>query len=406
MLPIWKGSSENKGNKRQDGSAARFVLFALSFRPFFLLAGIFAVALIALWAPAFTGNYNLETYYGMIGWHSHEMIFGYTIAVVAGFLLTAVRNWTGIDTPTGAPLAALSALWLIGRIAPFFPNELPIWLIALSDLAFLPALAAAITVPLLRSGQKRNLIFLPLLAGLFLADLLVHLASFGFDIRIGRAGTFLGLDLIVLLIVIMGGRVIPFFTERRLAGVKPRRWRSVEWFSISTVIAFLLAELWAPDSWLSGILAMLAALSNGVRLGGWYTRKFWPVPLLWVLHVGYAWIVVGFFLRALGAAGWVPSQFTVHAFTVGGVGVLTLGMMARVSLGHTGRPLKVTISMVVAFVLINLAAAARGVLPIFFPEWFPQLIIVSAILWILSFLIFLFIYTPILVSPRMDGLPG
>ncbi len=385
---------------------AGFVLFALGFRPFFLLAGLFAVFLIALWAPAFVENYHLVTYYGTIGWHSHEMIFGYTIAVVSGFLLTAVRNWTEIQTPSGAPLAVLSALWLAGRIAPFFPNELPAWLIALSDLVFLPALAFAIAVPLLRSGQKRNLIFLPLVAALVVANLLTHLPSFGFDKEIGRAGIFFGLNLIVLLIVIMGGRVIPFFTERALSGVKPRKWHAVEWLSIFTVIAYLLVELWFPNSSSSGVLAILAALSNGVRLWGWYTRKFWSVPLLWVLHAGYAWLVVGFFVKALGAAEWIPSQFTVHAFTVGGIGVLTMGMMARVSLGHTGRALKVGPAMTAAFVLINLAALTRGLLPIIFYQWFSQLILGSSILWVLAFLIFLFIYTPILVSPRIDARPG
>ena len=350
MLPIFKESSQNNRDKRQNGSTAGFVLFALGFRPFFLLAGIFAVGLVALWAAVFVGNYNLVTYYGMIGWHSHEMIFGYTIAVISGFLLTAVRNWTEIDTPKGAPLASLSALWLIGRILPFFPNDLPAWLIALADLAFLPAVGVAVAIPLLRSGQKRNLIFLPLLAGLALANLLMHLASVGFAEEMGRAGAFLGLDLIVLLIVIMGGRVIPFFTERALPGVTPARWPLVEWLSISAVIAFSIVEVWLPYSLLAGVLAALAAAGNGVRLGGWYTKRFWSVPLLWVLHVGYAWIVVGFLVKALGAADLIASQFTIHAFTVGGIGVLTLGMMARVSLGHTGRPLKVSAAMALAFV--------------------------------------------------------
>ncbi len=403
MSPTLKDSSRDK---RPSAAPAGFALFALGFRPFFLMAGTFAALLMAIWAPAFVANLNLVNYYGMSGWHSHEMIFGYTTAVIAGFLLTAVRNWTEMETPKGLPLAALTALWLIGRILPFFPGALPRWLIALADLAFLPALAVFLAIPLLRSGQKRNLFFLPLLGALALADLLVHLELFGVANGSARAGIFLGLDLIVLLIVIMAGRVIPFFTERALAGVSPRRWQSVEWFSISTVIAFLIAELLVPDSLLSGVLAAMAGVGNGVRLAGWYTKRFWSVPLLWVLHLGYAWVVVGFCVKALGAAGLVASQFTVHAFTVGGIGVLTLGMMARVSLGHAGRPLKVAIPTVFAFALINLAAAIRGVLPIFFPQWFSQLIAISGSLWILSFLIFLFIYTPILISPRIDGRPG
>ncbi|MEK6562627.1 MAG: NnrS family protein [Candidatus Binatota bacterium] len=383
-----------------------FTLFALGFRPFFLMAGIFAVILMALWAGAFVTNRPLTTYYGMTGWHSHEMIFGYACAVIAGFLLTAVRNWTGMETAKGPPLAGLSALWLAGRIMPFFPGALPSWLIALVDLLFLPALALSLAIPLVRGGQKRNLFFIPLLGAFALADLLVHLELFGFAYGSARAGNFLALDLIILLIVIMGGRVIPFFTERALSGVSPRKWQWLEWSSIASVIAFMLAELFLPGSIPAGVMAGLAAASNGLRLAGWYTKRFWAVPLLWVLHLGYAWVVVGFCLKTLAVLDLVPPQLTLHAFTVGGIGVLTLGMMARVSLGHTGRPLKAARPVAFAFALINLAAVLRGIVPIIFPYWFLQLVALSGGLWILSFLIFVVIYTPILISPRVDGLPG
>ncbi len=381
-------------------------LFALGFRPFFLMAGIFAVILMALWAGAFVTNRPLTTYYGMTGWHSHEMIFGYACAVIAGFLLTAVKNWTGMETAKGPPLAGLSALWLAGRIMPFFPGGLPPWLIALVDFLFLPALAFSLAIPLVRGGQKRNLFFIPLLSAFALADLLVHLELCGFAYGSARAGNFLALDLIILLIVIMGGRVIPFFTERALSGVSPKRWRWIEWSSIASVIAFMLAELFLPGSIPAGVMAGLAAASNGLRLAGWYTKRFWAVPLLWVLHLAYAWVVVGFCLKALAALDLVSPQLTLHAFTVGGIGVLTLGMMARVSLGHTGRPLKAARPAVFAFALINLAAVLRGIVPIIFPYWFLQLVALSGGLWILSFLIFVVIYTPILISPRVDGLPG
>ena len=380
-----------------------FALFALGFRPFFLLAAIFAVVLIAIWAGAFVINRPLTTYYGMTGWHSHEMIFGYACAVIAGFLLTAVRNWTGMETAKGPPLAGLSALWLAGRIMPFFPGGLPPWLIALVDLLFLPALALSLAIPLVRGGQKRNLFFIPLLGAFALADLLVHLELFGFAYGSARAGNFLALDLIILLIVIMGGRVIPFFTERALSGVSPRKWQWLEWSSIASVIAFMLAELFLPGSIPAGVMAGLAAASNGLRLAGWYTKRFWAVPLLWVLHLGYAWVVVGFCLKTLAVLDLVPPQLTLHAFTVGGIGVLTLGMMARVSLGHTGRSLKAAGPVAFAFALINLAAVLRGIVPIIFPYWLLQLAALSGGLWILSFLIFVVIYTPILISPRVDG---
>ena len=381
-------------------------LFALGFRPFFLMAGFFAVILMALWSTAFVTNHALATYYGMVGWHSHEMIFGYASAVIAGFLLTAAGNWTGIRTTSEAPLAGLSALWLAGRIMPFFPTAIPLWLTALVDFLFFPALTVFLAIPLIRSRQRRNLFFIPLLGAFALANLLVHLEVTGFAEGFARPGIFLGLDLIILLIVIMGGRVIPFFTERALSGVSPKRRPWVEWLSVASVIVFMLAELFLPVSILLAVTAGLAAASNALRLSGWYTERFWSVPILWVLHLGYAWIVAGFCLKTLAAVGWVPPQLTIHAFTVGGIGVLTLGMMARVSLGHTGRPLKASRSMALAFILINLAAVARGIAPIFLLNWLPQLVALSGGLWILSFAIFLEVYVPILISPRIDGRPG
>ena len=381
------------------------VIFALGFRPFFLLAGWLAILLMAFWVPVFVGGVASDIYYAQIDWHSHEMIFGYTVAVIAGFLLTAVRNWANTPTPSGLPLAGMGALWLIARILPILVAIFPRWLIAAADLAFLPTFAIGIAVPLLKNNEKQNLIFLPLLAVLWSADLLVHADVLGLAPNLARKGVFLGLDVIILVIVIMGGRVIPFFTERALSVVL-KRWRIVEWLSPVSVILFLVAELFRPDSVTSASLAALAACANGARLAGWYTPRYWRVPLLWVLHLGYGWIVVGFYLKAGTALGLVPPQFTIHAFTVGGIGVLTLGMMARVSLGHTGRPLKVGAAMTTAFVLINLAAVGRGLLPPFFPQFFSQLIVASGVFWIAAFTIFIIVYTPILIQPRVDGRPG
>ena len=381
------------------------VIFALGFRPFFLLAGWLAILLMAFWVPVFVGGVASDIYYAQIDWHSHEMIFGYTVAVIAGFLLTAVRNWTNTPTPSGLPLAEMGALWLVARILPIFVAIFPRWLIAAADLAFLPTFAIGIAVPLLKNNEKQNLIFLPLLAVLWSADLLVHADVLGLAPNLARKGVFLGLDVIILVIVIMGGRVIPFFTERALSVVL-KRWRIVEWLSPVSVILFLVAELFRPDSVTSASLAALAACANGARLAGWYTPRYWRVPLLWVLHLGYGWIILGFYLKAGTALGLVPPQFTIHAFTVGGIGVLTLGMMARVSLGHTGRPLKVGAAMTSAFVLINLAAVGRGLLPLFFPQFFLQLIVASGAFWIAAFTIFIIVYTPILIQPRVDGRPG
>jgi uncharacterized protein involved in response to NO len=300
----------------------------------------------------------------------------------------------------------MAGLWLLARILPFFSHLFSGWLIAVVDLAFLPVVAVGIGVPLARTGERRNLIFLPLLAGLWTAGFLVHAELLGVAPNLARKGIFLGLNLIVLLIVIMGGRVIPFFTERALSGAVMKRWTMIEWLSPLSVILFLLAELFLPESLLAAGFAALAACANGIRFSGWYTPRYWRVPLLWVLHLGYGWIVVGFVLKVGAALGVVPHQFTIHAFTVGGIGVLTLGMMARVTLGHTGRPLKVGSAMIAAFALVNLAALTRGVLPILHPQWFSQLIIASGVLWIAAYCIFVVIYTPMLIQPRIDARPG
>lgn len=381
-------------------------VFTLGFRPFFLLAGLFAIFLVGIWVPTFLSGFAFETHYGQILWHGHEMIFGYTSAVIAGFLLTAVRNWTGQPTPSGAMLAGMAGLWLLGRILPYFPAAVPHGWMALVDMAFLPAVAVAIGAPLVRSGEKRNLLFLPLLGAFWAANGLVHAELLGGPLHWARSGMFLGVNLVVLLIVIMGGRVIPFFTERALAGAVMKRWAAVEWLAPASALLFLLAEIFAPDSLWSAEFAALAACANGVRMAGWYNSGYWRVPLLWVLHVGYAWVVAGFVLKAIAALDLVPHQFTIHTFTVGGIGVLTLGMMARVSLGHTGRPLAVGPAMAAAFVLINLAAVGRGLGPAFFPQWFSPLIVASGVLWVTAFLIFVILYTPILIRPRSDGRPG
>jgi len=381
-------------------------LFALGFRPFFLLSSLFAIVSIALWVPTFVGWLSLNSYYGQIGWHSHEMIFGYTAAVIAGFLLTSVRNWTERVTARGWTLAALALLWCLGRILPFFPSVLPPVVIALVDLCFLPALAVGIGVPLVRRGERRNLLFLPLIAAFWMANLLVHLAILGVMANLAHQAVVLGLDLVVLLIVIMGGRVIPFFTERALQGVLIKRWRAIEWLAPISVIAFTIAEFFFIDARIAGVCAGVAVIANGMRLGGWYTRRLGRLPLLWVLHLGYGWIVVGFLLKAGSALALIPPQFTLHAFSAGGIGVLTLGMMARVSLGHTARPLKVGTGMAIAFAAVNLAALTRGLLPILHPQWLLEFVILAGVLWVTAFAIFTVVYAPILLQPRLDGRPG
>jgi len=391
---------------RNAAGARPLPLLALAFRPFFLAAGLAAIALVLAWIAAYAGAGPLRNYYGAIVWHAHEMLFGYAVAVLGGFLLTAAGNWTGVPTARGAALLALLLLWLAGRVAPLFPAALPGWVIAVVDLALLPALTVAVALPISRVRQTRNMVFVGLLAALALANLLVHLESLGLRPGMARLGLYGAAYTFVLLIVVMGGRVIPFFTERGLEGVQSRRYRPVEWAAPASVVAVALCDLFLSGSRLLVALSVLAALVHIVRLAGWYTSRYWSAPLLWVLHLGYAWIAVGFALRALAALGFASPTLALHAFTAGAIGVLTLGMMARVALGHTGRPLRVGPGIAVAFALVNLAAVVRVLLPLSLPGLYVPLIVASGVLWCAAFVIFVAEYAPVLLRPRIDGKPG
>lgn len=382
-----------------------FSLFALGFRPFFFLAALLSPFLIGLWLFQFPGKITLSTYYTSIGWHAHEMLFGYTAAVIAGFLLTAAGNWTGMKMITGWRLILLSLVFLLGRIAPFI-TELPHWFIAASDLAFIPLVAIIIAVPVIRAKQWTNIIFVPLLLLMALANLLVHFSALGvveISIVIGSRAM---LYLVVLLIVIMGGRVIPFFTERGVTGVKTKKWSWIEYLSPVSLLLLAASDVIYGDRALTGYFAIFAAIVHAVRLFGWYSHKIWQVPLVWILQVAYSWFIIGFIIKSMVIFNLNESVFSYHAFTIGGIGIMTLGMMARVSLGHTGREMKINKWMVLSFVLINIAAITRVILPIFFQELYLQFIHIAGWLWISAFAIFAVIYTPMWIRPRVDGREG
>ncbi len=380
-------------------------LFALGFRPFFLLAGLSAVLLMSLWVVIWSGVVTLPNYYGFIGWHSHEMLFGYTTAVIGGFLLAAVRNWSGVNTPVGRPLATLALLWLAGRLAPLLAETIPTTLIAVLDLAFLPALAFALKPALWKGTQKVNRIFVPLLLLMALANLLVHLQPLGITDTAIR-GMDLMLNLILMTLLFISGRVVPFFTEAVLPGFKPKRWPTLETASVIALVALTLAQLLYPIPWLVGPLALTVALTQGIRFSGWFNRRAWSIPILGVLHSGLIWIICGFVMMGLAAFEIVGIQLAKHALTVGGIGVLTLGMMTRVSLGHTGRPLQPSPLMALAFWLLNLGVVVRVLAPLVWPNQYTLWIHASSCLWIICFLLFSSIHLPILLQPRVDGQAG
>jgi uncharacterized protein involved in response to NO len=381
-----------------------WTLFALGFRPFFLAAGIYAVLMMVLWMLVLRGSLAIGEMSHLV-WHGHEMLFGFTVAVIAGFLLTAAQNWTGIRTPSGMPLAALFLLWLAGRLGFLFPGLRPC-LVATIDLAFLPVLALVLALPILKAKQLHNAPFPLLLLVLTAANVLVHGDALGWTSGTANLGLHLATYVIVTMIVVMGGRVIPSFTDNKLR-TRARRWKSIEWLVPAATLGALLAALIAPESFVTALLAAIAAGVHAIRLAGWYTGKYWSVPLLWILHLGYAWIALGFALLALSAAGIAATAVSsLHAFTAGGIGVLTLGMMARVSLGHSGRMLEPAPIMTRAFVAINLAALIRVALPLLFPGVYMQIMAAAGVMWITAFGLFVVVYAPMLLRPRVDGKPG
>jgi uncharacterized protein involved in response to NO len=379
--------------------------FALGFRPFFLLAGFSAVLLILLWFLQLSGQISISGYYTPTGWHAHEMLFGYSAAVVAGFILTAAGNWTGIKMIRGWRLMLLTAVFLAGRFAPFIP-ELPYWLIATTDIIFLPLVAFILAIPVIRVKQWSNIVFVPLLLTMAAANTAVHLSALKvIDVNIVM-GSRAMVYLVILLIVVMGGRVIPFFTERGVAGVVTKKWTAIEYLSGFSVVLAAISDVFFGWSVVTGYLAFFAALINLVRLYGWYSNLIWYVPLVWVLQLAYGWIIFGFILKGLMIFDISQSAFSYHAFTVGGIAMMTLGMMARVSIGHTGREMILNSWMVLSFIILNVAAIVRVVLPMFMHDFYLQLIQVASGLWIVAFTIFVIAYTPMLLKARIDGREG
>jgi len=380
-------------------------LLALGFRPFFLLAGLGAVGLLAIWLGYVSAPAQLQAYYAGTFWHAHEMLFGYTVAVICGFLLTAVRNWTDIPTPSGGALGLLALLWILGRLLPLAGPGVPGWLIAGVDLALLPALAWVVGVRVLRRRQTSNLIFavLPLL--MMLANLLVHLEMLGLTRDTAWYGLYGMVWLVMLIIVLMGGRVIPFFAERGVQGLTTRSWPVVEWLSPWVIVAAAVSHLFLSDV-LTFWAALLAFVVQAARVFGWYHRLMWREPLVWVLIFGYAWLVLGLGLLALAELGWISRFIALHAFTVGGLGGITLGMMSRVAIGHTGRPMKLPRGMVWSYYFLYASAMVRVFFPLFLPDTYVREVMAAGGLWILAFLVFLHYYTPILMRRRVDGRPG
>ncbi len=385
--------------------------FAYPFRIFFLLTGAYALLIVAGWVLFLFAAWPLPLGWAPMQWHSHEMIYGFVTAAIAGFVLTAMTNWTGAPPLRGRNLLLLVLLWAAGRGVMWLAGWLPGWLVALVDLAFLPVLAGYVAKVLLAHNNRRNLILVAVLLLLWTGNLIMHIGLLSGKTGLLQTGQLLGLDLITVLIVIVAGRITPAFTANWLAKngrdsalVKKTRW--VELGSLVSLFALALTNLLPVPAAVVGGIALVAATFNGWRLmmwRGWLTLK---EPLLWILHLSYLWLVAALLLRGISQFSLaLPASLWQHTLGFGAIASLILGVMTRVSLGHTGRPLKLMRFAIWIYIAISVATALRIMVPLGLAN-FHFGILSAATAWLLAFTFFLILYAPVLLRPRVDGRPG
>jgi uncharacterized protein involved in response to NO len=395
-------------------------LWGRAFRPFFLLMAVFGVVAIIVWVSMWSGRLALPTWGRVSWWHGHELIFGFAVAAVAGFILTASAVWSGRRAVQGLPLMALVFVWLLGRVAFLLSAYVPSWLVACCDLVFLPLLAGCSIWTLYGSGQWRNYALVAVLIALTMCNLMMHLAVLGIEVTplfgliqlqlSGEAALRAAIDIVILLLSIIGGRIIPPFTANALNrdGVEHAIKRFV-WLDRSIIGVFVLLTLARILSVQTGMLVLsiaAAALTVG-RMWTWQTWRTLHYPLLWSLHVGTFWIVVGLMLDAAWLAGLsIPASTGVHALTIGAVSGSILAVVTRVGLGHTGRLLSLPVGAVWIYVAINLAALVRVILVITPANYYSEMLWLSAVCWSFAMLLFVNRYFSILVNSRPDGRPG
>lgn len=382
--------------------AGGHALWALGFRPFYLLASVFAALSVPLWALQFSGWLPLPYLSGPL-WHAHEMVFGFTLAVIVGFLFTAGRNWSNQPTPSGWPLMLLALLWLAGRVLVLTPWAAPA---AIANVAFPWAAALALALAFWKARNQRNYFFVGLLLVLGMAAATFHLTYLGYFPEMDRLAIQLALDLVLFIVAVMGGRIIPLFTNNGVPGAMAVRHGALDKVALGTVLALIVVDAARlPAAAIAGVAA-LAAAAHTVRWLLWQPWKTLAHPLVWVLHAGYLWVSVHLVLRALGEAGVVAPSVATHALTVGAVGLLIIGMMTRTAKGHTGRPLVADGVDTTCYVLVLLSALVRVLGPLIEPTTLLDAVLLSGGLWSAGFALYAVRYMPILTRPRLDGKPG
>jgi uncharacterized protein involved in response to NO len=382
----------------------QFALWNLGFRPFYLLASIFAAMSITQWMLQIAGVLGSgQTYLAGPMWHAHEMLFGFALAVVVGFLFTAGRNWSNQPTPSGLTLAAIAALWIAARILVLSPYG---WAAAVTNTAFPLTAAVALAIPFYKARNGRNYFFVGLLLAMAVASLFVHLGQLQVITLPGWIGIRLGLDILLFIMVVMAGRVIPMFTNNGVIGAKASKHPVLEKLALGSVLCLLLADLFQLQGALTVTLAAFAATLHLLRWWRWQPWKTLRAPIVWILHAAYFWIPIHLALRALAGLGVIGSSTATHALTAGAAGALTIGMMTRTARGHTGYPLRADRFDIACYLLILTAALVLVGLPLLMPTLTVFALFVSSLCWSLGFGLYAIHYWPMLSRARLDGKPG
>jgi uncharacterized protein involved in response to NO len=382
-------------------------ILSAGFRPFFLLAALWAAVAIPLWLVLFAGQARVPMLLSPIVWHVHEMVFGYGAAVVAGFLLTAIPNWTGRMPLQGGPLAVLASIWTAGRVAMLFSARIGAGTAAVLDLAFPLIFLAAIAREILAGRNWRNLPMLGALALLLLGNLLVHLDVMSIA-GTAEFGNRLGVATLLMLITFVGGRIVPSFTRNWFAKERPgipapASSGAIDQAVLALVALTLLAWLLAPESMIAHWAELAGGVAVALRLARWQGQATLREPLLWVLHLGYGWLALGFLLLAInGLMPLLPHTAALHALTVGAIGTMTLAVMTRATLGHTGRPLAAGPGTAAIYILVTLAAVLRLLAPLGSAHYLVMLSLAGAA-WSGAFGLFVLLYAGPLTRARVKG---
>ena len=388
----------------------RLVPFAYGFRPFFLLAGLFAALSVTAWLWTYGAGSIPDARMPPQYWHAHEMIFGFIAAAVAGFLLTAVPSWTGSRGFSGVPLVVLTALWLAGRIAFGLGDALPFGLLAALELAFLPGVMLLVAPTLFRSSNRNTRLLIVLFAFWAMDALFLYGIATG-GVAASAAALRGALGLVLVLITVIGGRIVPAFTRNAIAHTgRDLRIRShpyAERLVVPVMLGYAIADMLSPTGMATAWIAAIAAALQAWRLSGWQGLRTASQPIVWILHVAYLWLPIGLALKAaflLGGFTW--AAYWQHALGAGAAGSMILAVMTRAALGHTGRPLRAHPVTVAAYWLLTAAVAVRVFMPALLPAHYTAVVMTAGTLWFAAFLLYVAVYAPVLLTPRIDGKPG